>query len=1756
MRTRLQRGGILKLVAALTMAAILSLDGWTIPKPQELAGTKVAYAEEAQGEMLASQADELDDAESVADDQGQIEPEAAAPVEEAVTQEAPEEALGTQDDDPHVYLDQDNGIIYSDGNLTLTYDASEVPADDDTYFVDVELGVFRDDVNGSPGFDPDFTDNENAYSFDADTNTIVLHGAWLYENYFKDHQDERLRVSVWLYHGTDDEGNPIQVHPSNPETGYYNVREAKIDYHPMWSGDMLPGWDGFIDKYNSAWVENTDNPDGMDVPYEVTNVEIITGEDSFTLEKQENGWYFRAEENLGSAVFEVTHTTIDDETTSYQFTRNVTGSVYDIEWDLVGNTSLEESHNGLGCGLPGDTIELLARGIHHHAEGEDTYDGFTYAWSFIEGDEYASIDVQQNSDGSSTASVTFNNYEGSDYYCGNVRLHVVASKNGNDVSSGDIWLDVENEYPSVWVQETGATTIEGDMLVGTTQEVTPKVRYYTQGSDGYTLGDIEGLTWDFDSNCVSMSYGDGVAVESGTRIEVGSSNVPTFTITRLGDWDSDINLSVDWRPNENQGTFAADGEGLRHEHARWRLNRSDVRLWFDGEHDIDVWVTESEGAFSNPANVTNSVELSEQLAAVEGVSVEWTVGTWEDGEYLETFGPESGLYSVSADGLSVTSNATAMAERGIRDLRVTATAKLGDAVVRESDNDFWFHLQTRETDYDRERDRSLLPHWDGSVQGSYRVWVRDEDHPDGEDFDYEVTGVRVVDGEGYLEDFHEDSDGTNTWWYYRAGGEYGTATLEVTYKDLDGTEQSYTFDLNVVSDVYDVRVWSDDMGDSVLPGSSSEIRASAVHHRDGQDDTAEGLSFRWEILEGADVGSIDVDPDDSSRATFTASSPSQERMGFDDFVHVRAYLYDGENGPVADSGWAFFVRNAFTEVWPWSIDGGLNVGDSQDLDLELRSYLWDSGEPPYETIDDAEFYLWYDPERVSIADAEGNELVDNGSLPEGSEEVSYPAGSYTLTRLSAEDADINVRAVWEEDGERRECWRSYRLDWLDYGMWFTDGEHDIDVWVTESEGAFSNPANVTNSVELSEQLAAVEGVSVEWTVGTWEDGEYLETFGPESGLYSVSADGLSVTSNATAMAERGIRDLRVTATAKLGDAVVRESDNDFWFHLQTRICSYGFPNEANMLPGWVWGGWIPGEVDVFLLDEDHDHEHATATVTSVSVVNPSVANVRKEGDRWTLEALEHGETTAIIKFVDYDGQTKGWALPIVVSDKVYNVEVWTSPQSGVVLPGQSVEVYAKGWVECEDAPTIYEGLSYRWEPESGEDFTLTVDEADPTHATVTFRDLNENENPGWYYCEAWPNVVIYETDDQGNEIDRARAFTQVSARSSSYVLDSEEEIDPNLAVNGTATADPKVTRVFVNDAGEVVSEPLAADDLQFFWSYDPEAVRLTDASGAEVTNNNWGQNGNDVAAGDGPYTVTRLREYGTSLEVMARWSENGEEFSEWLQFMLLPVSPEAPKIDISQAAIAAIPAQTYTGRAIEPALTVTYDGATLVAGNDYTVTYRDNVNVGNKAKVTVTGTGDFTGTASATFRIGFKDVKKGAWYYNVVYRANDLGLIGGYSGPKEGTFGPNDNIQRGQVAIILWNLARKPAAGSGAKDFSDVKKGAYYYSAVRWASSVGVVSGGSDGTFRPTDNVTREELASMLRSYYVKVAGKTAVGSAADFASMPDAGSVSSWARNAVGFCFRNKILSGKNGMIAPKATATRAETAKMVVNLYDMLNA
>ncbi len=69
-----------------------------------------------------------------------------------------------------------------------------------------------------------------------------------------------------------------------------------------------------------------------------------------------------------------------------------------------------------------------------------------------------------------------------------------------------------------------------------------------------------------------------------------------------------------------------------------------------------------------------------------------------------------------------------------------------------------------------------------------------------------------------------------------------------------------------------------------------------------------------------------------------------------------------------------------------------------------------------------------------------------------------------------------------------------------------------------------------------------------------------------------------------------------------------------------------------------------------------------------------------------------------------------------------------------------------------------------------------------------------------------------------------------------------------------------------------------------------------------------------------------------------------------------------------------VAAATYTGKALKPKVTVKLEGKTLKAGTDYTVTYKNNKNIG-KGKVTVTGKGKYTGKKTATFKINPAKVK-------------------------------------------------------------------------------------------------------------------------------------------------------------------------------------
>jgi hypothetical protein len=74
------------------------------------------------------------------------------------------------------------------------------------------------------------------------------------------------------------------------------------------------------------------------------------------------------------------------------------------------------------------------------------------------------------------------------------------------------------------------------------------------------------------------------------------------------------------------------------------------------------------------------------------------------------------------------------------------------------------------------------------------------------------------------------------------------------------------------------------------------------------------------------------------------------------------------------------------------------------------------------------------------------------------------------------------------------------------------------------------------------------------------------------------------------------------------------------------------------------------------------------------------------------------------------------------------------------------------------------------------------------------------------------------------------------------------------------------------------------------------------------------------------------------------------------------------KENIGNGTFSTVSAQNYTGKAITPSVTVSYNGKTLVNGTDYTIAYSNNVNAGT-ATITITGKGNYTGSKTITFKI-------------------------------------------------------------------------------------------------------------------------------------------------------------------------------------------
>ena len=207
--------------------------------------------------------------------------------------------------------------------------------------------------------------------------------------------------------------------------------------------------------------------------------------------------------------------------------------------------------------------------------------------------------------------------------------------------------------------------------------------------------------------------------------------------------------------------------------------------------------------------------------------------------------------------------------------------------------------------------------------------------------------------------------------------------------------------------------------------------------------------------------------------------------------------------------------------------------------------------------------------------------------------------------------------------------------------------------------------------------------------------------------------------------------------------------------------------------------------------------------------------------------------------------------------------------------------------------------------------------------------------------------------------------------------------------------------------------------------------------------------------------------------------------------------------------------------------------------------YTEPVTISLTRPVTITVQSENTATTNvytltATTAAQFSDVNTGDWFYQNVMDAVAAGIV---SGRGDGTFGPNDRITRRDFAIMVSKLLLdgEDAPEATTTPFSDVSADDYALNAIAYCAENGIISG-FDGEFRPSDNITRQEAASVMKNA-LELTGTTSELFADDAA-------IATWAKANVYACKAAGVFNGDDhNNFNPTSTLTRAEAASIMVN-------
>ena len=179
----------------------------------------------------------------------------------------------------------------------------------------------------------------------------------------------------------------------------------------------------------------------------------------------------------------------------------------------------------------------------------------------------------------------------------------------------------------------------------------------------------------------------------------------------------------------------------------------------------------------------------------------------------------------------------------------------------------------------------------------------------------------------------------------------------------------------------------------------------------------------------------------------------------------------------------------------------------------------------------------------------------------------------------------------------------------------------------------------------------------------------------------------------------------------------------------------------------------------------------------------------------------------------------------------------------------------------------------------------------------------------------------------------------------------------------------------------------------------------------------------------------------------------------------------------------------------------------------------------------------------------YRDLDENAWYHDGIHYAIVHNIM---QGVDNGIFMPDTNVSRAMVAQILYNIEKKPECDHEIS-YTDVSEKEWYFDAIRWATSEGIIEGYGNGKYGPEDYLNREQLVAVMYRY-AKLKGEGFSGAWMFDLDYPDKADVADWADEAMHWMVMNGIINGIDGKIVPQGNASRAMIATVVMRFENFI--